>query len=752
MTSPIATDIAWPEFMARHDLVWDRVPSDYFEGAFVGNGLVGAIVFRDDVVDGAVGFEVGRTDVYDHRPDARRPAGEIPADFRGGVNTPYSREWFTAAAHDRVRLPIGRLVLKPLGEVLSARVRVDLWNAELRGRLETSAGAVAFRCFVPGEENAIILELETEGGETGCAVSFRPHAAVSPRYLANPKRDLEVWGRAFDYVPNPPFEVKRVEGDEVVVQPLLAGSDYATAWREVVEGSGRRTIFVAVANLLESRGSEHEALASVRGAAAVGVAAFEAAHRAWWHDYYRASFVSLPDARIESFYWIQLYKMASATREGAPVVDLMGPWFKPTVWAAYWHNLNTQLAYYTVHITNHVGLGENLCRLLEDRVADLVGNVPPEYRHDSAALGYPVGVRDLRAPAPGPVRGEIGEGAYHFIALPWFMHHLYRHWRHTMDDARLRRSFYPLMRRAFQVYLHVLERDAEGRCHIPRAYSDEYDVAEDTSMNIALLRWGLGALLEIDARLGLRDPGAARWREVLENLVDYPVDPEKGIMVGAGMPFDKPHRHYSHLFGLFPLGLEAAPEDPARRALLVRSVARHVGLDGDNCMYKFTGSSSMYAALGMGEEALAGLERALRILPASEDSTVTPNTFYSEFGGWQTFESPISAARSVLDMLMQSGASGIRVFPACPAAWGDVVFHQLRAEGAFLVSAERRGGVTRWVGITSLAGEPCRVCVEGVWHELDLAAGESRVIGGDEAVVRPVEASGPTNAWGGAGR
>ena len=41
--------------------------------------------------------------------------------------------------------------------------------------------------------------------------------------------------------------------------------------------------------------------------------------------------------------------------------------------------------------------------------------------------------------------------------------------------------------------------------------------------------------------------------------------------------------------------------------------------------------------------------------------------------------------------------------------WKDVEFHDLRAEGAFLVSAKRSGGQTEWVRIKSLAGEPCRV-------------------------------------------
>jgi hypothetical protein len=54
-------------------------------------------------------------------------------------------------------------------------------------------------------------------------------------------------------------------------------------------------------------------------------------------------------------------------------------------------------------------------------------------------------------------------------------------------------------------------------------------------------------------------------------------------------------------------------------------------------------------------------------------------------------------------------AGPIRVFPALPSAWKDVEFRDLRAEGAFLVSAKRSNGKTQWVRIKSLAGEPCFV-------------------------------------------
>jgi len=51
----------------------------------------------------------------------------------------------------------------------------------------------------------------------------------------------------------------------------------------------------------------------------------------------------------------------------------------------------------------------------------------------------------------------------------------------------------------------------------------------------------------------------------------------------------------------------------------------------------------------------------------------------------------------------------ICVFPAIVEAWREVRFSRLRAQGAFLVTAERRDGCTAYVLIESEAGVDCRL-------------------------------------------
>lgn len=680
--------INWAKYLAQHDLLWDTVPKDYFDGAFVGNGLLGTILFKDNQLTNTLRFEIGRTDVYDHR-----------------INT--------ASAYESCRLPIGQLLLTPVGEIKKINLRTDLWNAEIRGELTTTEGTISFRCFVPTAEELIVINMKTTGKEKAAKFSLRPQLAQSLRYIAKRAMGLE---KNVEYIQNPPFRLEKIEDIEVATQTLLMGDDYATAWSKQKNKEGEQTILVTVANRWgkyrkAAAGSAIDAIATIKAGQSRAVSSLEKTHRNWWHAYYPKSFVSIPNASLESFYWIQLYKLASATQPNRPVIDLLGPWAKPTSWPCVWMNLNIQLTYYTLGITNHPDLEENLYQLIDRHKDQTIQNVPPEFQDDCAAIRNPVAFDDLNAPLFLSA-DKNNDKELNLIVLPWLMQMYYLHYTRTGDETRLRNSIYPLMRRAFNVYLRIMYIGDDGLYHIPYTYSDEYGNAKETSLNIALARWGFKTLINCANRLKIDDPLLPTWKEVLSKMQDYNTN-ENGIMIGKDVPFSKPHRHYSHLFGIFPLYDMTIENSPERIPIMKKSIQHFTDLDGDNCIYKFSGASSLWAALGDGDNALKWLNRSLEILPRfgvppgpARIPTLTANTFYSEREN-PTFESPISSSRSILDMLIQSWGNVIRVFPACPSSWKDARFYHLRTEGAFLVSAVKENGRTQFIEIQSLAGEPC---------------------------------------------
>jgi len=113
--------------------------------------------------------------------------------------------------------------------------------------------------------------------------------------------------------------------------------------------------------------------------------------------------------------------------------------------------------------------------------------------------------------------------------------------------------------------------------------------------------------------------------------------------------------------------------------------------------------SSMQSSVGNGDGALLHMDRAL------STRHLGPNTLHyeSERRVFPCSETHGGMCQMLQDMLIQSWGERIRVFPGVPKAWKDAVFHNLRAEGAFLVSAVRKEGKTAWVHLQSLAGEPC---------------------------------------------
>src|SRR5437773_1375994 len=279
-----------------------------------------------------------------------------------------------------------------------------------------------------------------------------------------------------------------------------------------------------------------------------------------------------------------------------------------------------------------------------------------------------------------------------------------------MDDRLLRERVYPLLKLAIGNYLAYVERGDDGRWHLPPTHSPELATVSDANYDLALLKWGLETLIASAERFGPAEPLLPRWRDVLANLAPFPTD-SAGLMVGRGRPWQQSHRHYSHLLAIYPLRL-ITPDRPDERALIETSLAtweRDISLFRG---YSFTGGAAMHALLGHGDVAVTRLNQYL-----DAPRYMEPNTFYAEAG--PVIETPLSAAASIQELFLQDWGGALRVFPAVPGAWSDAAFDRLRADGAFLVSAVRRGGRTAWVRIESLAGQPCRLVVDRRRDERD---------------------------------
>ena len=668
-TSGVSDQVDWPAFMERQDPVWHRVPARWMESPFLGNGWMGTMIYQNNKNPHELRIDVQHAAVTDHNPAGGAPMG-------------------------LGRVMIGYFAVATAGEIQDCDLRLDLWNAELKGTLRTTKGTIALRAFVHTEDMVAQVEVSGDGGEAP-KIEFRPGEAVSPRYLFKKKDKNFVPPVGYDPAshPNPQPDLLARDGMNVCRQSLNSGGEFATAWTLATKETTSVLRFTVTQSFPETNAIA-EAVANLKNAAAIPAAKWEATHRNWWHEIYQRSFVSMTDPYWESFYWMQRYKMAAATRADRCVIDNHGPWLEPTIWPYATWNLNVQLSYWAF---NPAGLGDLAASLpnhLKQYATNLINNVAPAYRADSAGIGtssteFLVG--GIGQPGKG---AEVGN-------LTWIMHDVWLQYRHSMDESLLRDPMFPMLRRCINYYRHFLATGEDGRLHLPKTGSPEYgQSAADCNYDLSLIRWGCQTLLWINDRLQLNDPLAPEWKNILEKLTPYPGNNTDGFFIYGDVPYAMSHRHFSHLLMIYPLYLVNA-EQPGGREQIERCIAHWHSMPKELAGYSFTGSASMYAGLGDGDRALEKLN-GLR-------SRIDPNTMYHEAYGSPCIETPLAAAQSVHDMLLQSWGETIRVFPALPTTWTNAVFRDLRTEGAFSVSAASANGKTEWVSVKSLAGEPFRI-------------------------------------------
>src|SRR5207237_8005005 len=112
----MTTDAAWASSLGTADLIWNQVPTDFYHGAFLGNGGLGAAVYQTGSAK-RLTWRLGDSRVRDHQ-------------CTGGT------------LFGNARLPVGDLTLNTTGDVTAVNLRLSLWNAELSGPGTTTSGVL----------------------------------------------------------------------------------------------------------------------------------------------------------------------------------------------------------------------------------------------------------------------------------------------------------------------------------------------------------------------------------------------------------------------------------------------------------------------------------------------------------------------------------------------------------------------------------------------------------------------------------
>jgi alpha-L-fucosidase 2 len=690
----------------EHNLVFSDLAESWDEAMPLGNGMLGNLVWQKN---GKLRFSLDRADLWDLRPMEN-------IDFEKWSFNEVFEHW-------------------KADEYKKVQEAFDVPYNKLAAPSKIPAGALEFDMSKLGKVREVVLDVE----KAVCRVEWENGAMLTTFVHA----EKPVGWYRFDNVPvkvavemiPPAYNTK---GDRAHVDQSMSDLDQLGYEQGAIQKKANALVYDqkgwgdfsyqistewekinnsvigcwSISSANDGWEVKPEANEVVAQEIKIGFDASFKEHKNWWSDYWRRSNVDIPDPLLQKQYVLEMYKFGSAARSDAPPIALQSVWTadngKLPPWKGdFHHDLNTQLSYWPAYAGNLLHLEEGFLNWLWQYRATF-----KKYTRDY------FGVEGMNVPGVTTLEGEPMGGWIQYsmgqTVSAWLAHHFYLHWRYSMDRDFLKDRAYPWIKDV-AVYLDNIAEKSEGERKLrmsssPEIFNNSREAwfAETTNFDLSLIHWTYEKAAELAAELGLSDE-ASEWTQVLSEWPELSVDPQSGFNFAPGFQYEESHRHLSHLMAFHPLSMVDVSNGDADKTIIDNTL-RNLEKHGSDYWtgYSFSWMGGLYARAFEGEN-------AARVLSTFAECFCLKNSFHVNGDQCKaghsnftyrpfTLEGNFAFASAIQEMLLQSHTGVVRVFPAIPTSWDDVKFDNLRAQGAFLVSATRKNGSVISVKIKSEKG------------------------------------------------
>lgn len=719
-----------PELLAVHssaeDLCFTQLASSWDEGIPLGNAEVGALVWQKKE---ALRMSLDRTDLWDLRP----------MDSLSGSN--YRFSWVKEHIRKKDYLPVQRKFDHPY-DLLPAPAKIP--GAALEFPIQQLGKPQSVRlylnnalCEVRWNTGAVMQTFVHANKPLGWFVfknvgeDFEPQL-VAPQYkvAASQAKSNSHAGPSLQRLGYEQGVIER-QGNSLVYHQKGYGDYYyevAVEWKHV--GKDVYGAWSVTSSLSADKADNETQEAMDRG-----MTEDYSDHLTFWNSYWSASSVSIPDSILQKQYRNEMYKFGSATRENSSPISLQSVWtadngLLPPWKGDYHHDLNTQLSYWPTYVGNHLTEGMGYLNTLWNQ-RDVYKQYTRQY-FETDGMNVP-GVATLKGE---PMGGWIQYAMSQTVGA-WLAHHFYLHWKYSADRDFLKNRAYPFIKDVAICLEQLSQVDKDGVRTLE--YSSSPEIFDNsihawfkhmTNYDLSLMKSLFTSAAELADELKLTDE-ARHWEEVAHQLPDFDLDNEGALTFSKGFPYNASHRHFSHAMAIHPLGL-IDWNDGEKSQQIIRATLKKLEDYGPQwwCGYSYSWMGNMYARAFEGE-------KAAQTLKVFAECFCLPNTFHangdqskSGKSGFTyrpfTLEGNFAFAAGIHEMLLQSHTGVIRVFPAIPDSWTDVSFTNLRAMGAFLVSATKSNGKLVRLTLRSEKGGTATLLnpVTGKIERYEMAPGE----------------------------
>ncbi len=417
--------------------------------------------------------------------------------------------------------------------------------------------------------------------------------------------------------------------------------------------------------------------------------------------------VSIDDSLLENLWYETLHIRRSTTRAG---IDPPGLFLPSTVhdysrWHGDYHtNYNLQSPFWGDYAANHSEIGDSYFKAME-YFFQIGRKIAHDY-YDARGtfiqlLTYPLYAGD----------DPYGTGFCSRLAYMtgWAMNQYWSRYLYSQDTTWLRETGYPAIKEGALFYTDFLMKGNDGMYHAYPSQDGEESIlgnpedVTDQPQVMRHIRYNLRAAIKASEILGMDKDLRDEWKDRLDhsapdrysknkdstfNSYSGPPVNETDKQIDALNPpefgFGKPYKSQYVISGLPSFSKRVEPmrswyfgQFPWR----VMQLLREGSFRADSDFTEFRKTLEMWRRPN-------GIMQGMAIAN------------YGRSGAWTE---SLGILAPLQEMMLQSWDGAIRIFPAFPSGL-SASFRDLRAEGAFLVSAEKCKEAIKSIRIKSLAG------------------------------------------------
>ena len=637
-------------------------------GAMCGNGDLG-VVFDNDEKDLVI--HISKCDFWKFTPGAHKEGG-----------------------------------IKAVGDLIIKNIDSENYNIKQyfnKGMLECKFGSTEIEFFV-APENRIYFEIKSPETEAGKNVDIKlpdTCGSVNSQWEEN---GVKCYSRKFCGE-----DVIRETGVSVSLKEI---STY------ISNGFKITRYCVSVATNFDAEDYITRALES---ACAGDYDADKAETEKKWGEFFSVSKVTLQDKEIESFYNSSLYHLAGCMGNTEFPPGLFGNFITDDFfpWAGDYHmNYNYEAPYYCIFSANHPELFDGYMAPVNDMKKEA-----KKFAEFFGCKGYAFPVSfgpkalDVYSQADCKEHGILFLGQKSHAAYACVIPIM--HWFSTYDKEYALENYYDFVLNTaafWEDYLvkekgrYVIKGDAAHE--IPYYRGEKFNalthIGQINTIN-AINSMGLVKLLfkgvyDMAKELGLNSEKYSMWEDIIENFSDFPTFIKKGKKCFRYSKFGIRWRDdntvgLQHIYPCSQIGFNSGEK--------LLKIAKNSYFMDDRRLDDNGSNSYLPAGARIGVDPdflIEGIHQNIK-------EFALPNRLFRHHGGGIEHLTMVPA--TINEMLMQSHEGIIRLFP-CWNKSDDATFENLRADGAFLVSAELKNEKVSSLKIKSLKGRKCTVECEGI--------------------------------------